>query len=87
VVFPGMSIGWNEQASRGQFVWHPPENTWGRAASTVTWTLNVAEAGKYYLWGRVLAPDPQTDSFYLKVSTAARTLVPQSDWHTGSDPG
>jgi hypothetical protein len=87
LVFPGMSIGQDQQASRGQFVWHPPENTWGRAASTVTWTLNVAEAGKYYLWGRVLAPDPQTDSFYLKVSTASRTLVPQSDWHTGSGPG
>jgi hypothetical protein len=87
LVFPGMSIGRDQQASRSQFVWHPPENTWGRAASTVTWTLNVAEAGKYYLWGRVLAPDPQTDSFYLKVSTASRTLVPQSDWHTGSGPG
>ena len=35
LVFPGMSIGRDQQASRGQFIWHPPENTWGRAASTV----------------------------------------------------
>ncbi|MCL4205474.1 MAG: hypothetical protein KJ000_23575 [Pirellulaceae bacterium] len=86
-LFPGMSIGQDQQASRGQFLWHPPENTWGRAASTATWTLNIAEAGRYYLWGRVLAPDPETDSFFLKISTDSRTIVPTSDWHTTNGPG
>jgi len=34
---------------------------------SATYTLHVPQAGKYYLWGRVLAVDPQHDSFFVAV--------------------
>jgi hypothetical protein len=86
LIFPGMDEGKDENASGGRYLWHRPQDTWGRNTSTAAWTLSVAEAGRYYLWGRVLAPDPETDSFYISIRTDTRTLLPRSEWHTRSSP-
>ncbi len=45
--------------------------------------LDVRKAGDYYLWGRVLAPDGKTDSFYLRIRKDQETLVSRHAWHTG----
>jgi len=86
LVFPGMDVGEATEASGGHFVWCPQASTWSRATGTVTWELRIAEAGTYYLWGRVLAPDPETDSFYVAVSSDARDLVRHAEWHTRHGP-
>ncbi|MFP4250230.1 MAG: hypothetical protein ACLFU7_11265, partial [Armatimonadota bacterium] len=43
----------------------------------------VAEAGQYYLWGRIQAPSPEDDSFFLRVYTDDAEPVSRVDWHTG----
>jgi hypothetical protein len=44
--------------------------------------LDVPEAGRYWLWGRVLAPDQQTDSFYVQMLGPEDAILPRTDWHT-----
>lgn len=37
----------------------------GDTTGSLTWPLEVETAGEYYVWGRVLAPDPEHDSFHV----------------------
>ncbi|MCD6362273.1 MAG: hypothetical protein J7M38_15550 [Armatimonadetes bacterium] len=81
---PAMRVGEDEDASGGAFIWMPGkagERTSGYGSAT--WQIDIPEAGDYYLWGRVLAPTPSDDSFYLRVFTATGEPVGRSDWHTG----
>jgi len=86
LVFPGMEIGEAAEASGGRFVWCPQTSTWSRATGAVTWELKIAEAGTYYLWGRVFAPDPETDSFYVDVAGDTRDVLRHAEWHTRHGP-
>jgi hypothetical protein len=87
LVFPGMQVGEDAGASRGRFVWQSPASSWDQVTGTVRWTLKLAEAGRYYFWGRVWAPDLETDSFFVTLSTATSDLVARADWHTTSGAG
>ncbi|HYW78296.1 MAG TPA: hypothetical protein VE890_01925, partial [Thermoguttaceae bacterium] len=87
IVFPGMEVGDDADASGGRCVWQPSESTWGRSPGHVTWPLQIARAGQYRLWGRVLAPTPETDSFFVLASEHMDRLPPNRvAWHTGSGP-
>jgi hypothetical protein len=55
----------------------------GSALGSVTWRLNVAKAGTYYAWGRVEAPTPENDSFYVRLFTETADLVGMATWATG----
>lgn len=72
------------QAGGGQFIWAPgePGDKGGGDGATI-WRLRLAAAGTYYLWGRVLAPTPDDDSFYVQIQHGDRDLVPRSTWATG----
>jgi len=83
LLFPGMTEGQDAEASGGRYVWQPKDDPIGRLAGNATRTLRVAKAGRYWLWGRVLAPDPQTDSFYVQVLGETGDLIPPAAWHTG----
>ncbi|MCX6910647.1 MAG: hypothetical protein NTY01_21760 [Verrucomicrobia bacterium] len=85
-VMPPMSCGEDAAASGGQFVWMPakPGERGGSRTGCVTWDLRVEKAGKYYLWGRVLAPTPENDSFYLHAFTDAAELIEPTTWPTGT---
>lgn len=84
-----MEIGKDGKASGGHFVWMPgePGQKGGSASGSVTWKLQVAQAGDYYLWGRVLSPTPDDDSFYVRLYRAGEELLPQAEWQVGVHPG
>lgn len=84
VVVPPMARGRDEGASGGAFVWAPGPPG-GRAGHSggVSWRLDVREAGRYYLWGRVQAPTPDDDSFFVQL-VGERELLPPTAWHTGT---
>jgi hypothetical protein len=35
---------------------------------SLAWSLNIPEAGYYYVWGRIKAPSRDSDSFYIRIS-------------------
>ena len=79
-----MSIGNDPSASGGSFVWMPaqPGERGGSSIANVTWRLNVPASAEYYLWGRVLAPTPENDSFYVRVFSASAEIMPVMAWPT-----
>ena len=87
-VMPPMVIAGDEGASGGKYVWMPgvPGGKGGSIVGSVTWRLNVLKAGKYYVWGRVLAPTPEDDSFFVQGFTDTSELVSLAEWHTGTHP-
>jgi len=77
-----MRIGHDDEAFGGAFVWMPGEiGGKGGGEGSVTWRLEVASPGRYYLWGRVLSPTPEDDSFFVRVFTKQRDIVARSAWH------
>jgi hypothetical protein len=85
VIFRSMTVGDDPDASGGHYVWHTGEKKFGGAQGSVNWTLQVAQAGKYYLWGRVLAPDPEHDSFHVAI-TGDGCRTSGSAWNLRDDP-
>ena len=84
LVFGGMVEDVDQQASAGAYVWMPgAKGEKGGGLGAVTWQLLVEEAGEYLLWGRVIAPTPDDDSFFVRVSTETSEPLGATDWHTG----
>lgn len=85
-VVPPMTAAEDEGASGGKYVWMPgaPGERGGSSLGSVTWRLNVRKAGEYYVWGRVEAPTPDDDSFFVRLFTDAGDVVGRADWHTGT---
>ncbi|MHB8899119.1 MAG: hypothetical protein ACYC6Y_10270, partial [Thermoguttaceae bacterium] len=86
IVFPEMELGEDPRASGGRFVGSSKESQASTRTGSVTFELEVAEAGTYYLWGRVLAPDPERDSFYVVLSDGFDPAPNSASWHTLHDP-
>ena len=93
VVVSNMSIGKDELASEGQFVWAPGEvGARGGGNGHVTWLLDVKTAGTYYLWGCFWgcfsAPTPEDDSFILRASIDGQdaTFI-DAEWHIQTTDG
>ncbi len=96
VVKPLMRVDKDELAYGEEYVWVPgAPGARGIARGSVSWQLEVAEAGTYHLWGRVWAPTPDDDSFNVKVTAgpfarhglAGRTILPLATWSTGLTQG
>jgi len=87
-VMPPMTIDTDDNASGGKCVWMPgePGERGGSILGNVTWRLNIAIAGTYYIWGRILAPTPEDDSFFVRMFTDMAEYVSLSEWHTGTHP-
>jgi hypothetical protein len=85
-VMPPMSCGEDSAASGGFFVWMPakPGERASSRVGSATWELRVEKAGQYYLWGRVLAPTPENDSFYLRAFTDDTEIIEPTTWPTGT---
>ena len=76
----------------GKFVWLPGE-VGGRHSGrgTVSWQLDVHTAGTYHLWGRVMAPTPDDDSFFVSAyageyprrNSRSGTILKPTVWPTG----
>ncbi len=79
-----MRIGHDDAAFGGAFVWAPGEiGGKGGGDGSATWRLEIAKSGRYYLWGRVLAPTPEDDSFYVRVFTGKHEILGRTAWHLG----
>ena len=85
-----MSVGEDGRAQGGEYFWAPGERGGrGFATGSVSWQLLVKDAGVYWLWGRVLTPTSEDDSFYLAVRRGeyAKTklkgtlVMDQTEWH------
>ncbi len=82
----GMKVGFDERASGGAYVGSTVDHYQTARFGTARWRLEVPRAGRYWLWGRVLAPDSQTDSFYVQVMGPEGAILPRTDWHTRVAP-
>ena len=83
-VTPPMTVAKDLGVSGGRYVWCPGRvGGRGPAGGHVTWRLKVPRTGTYYLWGRVQAPSPTDDSFYLRVFSDTAEPVGLAAWHTG----
>lgn len=84
LVRPQMRVDDDPDASGGRFVWMPGE-VGGQASGSgsVTWQVEIPQAGEYYLWGRVLTPTQSDDSFFVRAFTETAEPVGRVDWHTG----
>lgn len=78
-VLPRMAVADDGQGTR--FVWQPKVQPPVAASGSVSWRLRVPVAGRYWLWGRVLAPDGKHDSFSLAVTDADGGSILEGPWH------
>lgn len=80
-----MEIASDPSASGGKFIWMSgePGKEGGSAVARATWPIEVKKAGVYYLWGRVLTPTPNDDSFFVGAQSEEGEVLPRADWHTG----
>jgi len=79
-----VTVAEDTKASGRRFAWCPGEP--GRQHSghgRLVWRINVPEAGDYHVWGRVLAPTPADDSFYLQAFDNSGQPLKRFEWHTG----
>lgn len=80
-----MAVGEDDLAFGAKFAWTPGEpGDKGGGDGALIWKLKVEQAGQYYLWGRLLTPTPDDDSFFVRVYTDDAELIDNADWHTGS---
>jgi len=81
---PSFVVADDPQASAGRFAWTPGDpGERSRRRGRLLWKVRVPQAGEYRVWGRVRAPSPSDDSFYLRVRDADGALLRQVEWHTG----
>jgi hypothetical protein len=85
LVFAGMVVGTDEKASGKRFIWQPIDSQVTRSVGFSMWPLEVARAGRYYLWARTLAVDPKADSFALAVADGSHEIVTKKAWHLSRD--
>lgn len=78
-VLPRMAVADDGRGTR--FVWQPDVQPSVAASGSVSWRLRVPAAGRYWLWGRVLAPDGTHDSFSLVVRDADGAEILAGPWH------
>ncbi|MBR5025742.1 MAG: hypothetical protein IKX48_11795 [Victivallales bacterium] len=88
-VVSNITIGEDDLASNGKFVWAPGEvGGKGGGNGLVTWQFDIKNAGTYYLWGCFSAPTPEDDSFFLHVFTDKQNNPLLHDaWHVGTTDG
>ena len=88
-VVSNMTIGEDDLASGGKFVWTPGEvGGKGGGNGLVTWQFDIKNGGSYFLWGCFSAPTPEDDSFLLHVFTDKQNnpLLHEA-WHVGTTDG
>jgi hypothetical protein len=81
LVLHGMTVADDPEASRGRFVVQPVAREVCRLPGSVTWSLRVAQAGRYYLWARVFARDEQSNSFHVLLEGDTDELPVRDAWH------
>lgn len=85
LTFSGMTVEQDDEAFGSRFAWVPgePGAKGGIRSARVIWKLMLPKEGTYYLWGRLKAPTPDDDSFFISVSAPGSEPISRADWHTG----
>lgn len=81
LILHGMTVVEDPNASQGRCVVQPVIPEVHRMPGSATWSLRVAKAGRYYLWARVIAPDQETNSYYLLLEGDTDELPVRDAWH------
>ncbi len=72
-----------DEPSGGKFVWAPgPPATGGGDAGFIALEFNISAAGQYAVWGRIVAWDGNSDSFWVKIDGADPDENPQESKNT-----
>jgi hypothetical protein len=85
-IMPAFEIADDAAASGGKYVWMPgePGRGGGSALGNVTWKVNLAPRGVFYLWGRAMAPTPEDDSFFVRVLRDGHDVMASTTWSIGT---
>ena len=88
-LLPPFAPGNDSQASAGRFIWMPaePGERAGSSVARASYRLNLSRAGRYVLWGRVLSPTPENDSFFVRAEGASGSLLEPTPWPVGVHAG
>ena len=79
-----VEVASDAEASGGKFTWMPVlAGTKPDAAGSVFWSLDVAQAGEFYLWGRVRAATPANDSFFVGLEHEGKPILGKATWQIG----
>jgi len=81
LVLHGMTVAEDPAASQGRYVVQPVAGEVYRLPGSATWAISAAQSGRYYLWARVLAPDPQSNSFYVSWEGDTGEILPRDAWN------
>jgi hypothetical protein len=81
LILHGMAIAQDPAASQGRYVVQPIDPRVYRMPGSVTWSLEVAKPGRHYLWARTIAPDAQTNSFFVQLISDTDELPVNEAWH------
>ena len=60
-----MIVSDDAKASGGKFIWMEGKPATGGGKGWAEWSINIPKAGTYALWGKVLAWDGNSDSFWV----------------------
>ena len=83
------NIETDNNASNGKYLTIKPgnnslNNASGNASGLITYTFDISEGGSYNLFLRVICPDPNADSFWLKMNNGAfaswNNIGPSNTW-------
>jgi len=77
IVVAPMAIESDATASSGEDVLAGGDNS-----GTITFALDLAQSGTYFLWCRVIAPDAASDSFFVTFDTQA-AIIDDASWRNG----
>lgn len=82
----GMRIDQDNDAFGSAFAWVPgrPGERGGRGSAHLSFKIGVPADGTYYLWGRVQAPTPDDDSFYVSITSPTAEPLNRADWPLGT---
>jgi arylsulfatase A-like enzyme len=81
-----LNVATDENASEGRYI-YPPNGTGNQYTPgpiMAIYTVNISQAGKYVLWGRVIAPSKSNDSFFVQIDNDTDNLwdvEPGNHWH------
>lgn len=80
MILHGMTADDDPEASGGRYVVQPKAREVFQVPGSVTWSLRVAQAGRYHLWARVLAPDSGARSFHVLLEGDTDELPVRGPW-------
>lgn len=81
-----LEVASDENASGGKYIFSPngTGNQYAPGSVMATYSVTIAQAGEYILWGRVIANNGKDDSFIVQVDSAFNnvwSIAIGASWH------